>query len=282
MSVWCGLAVLAGALSATQVRAADEPEAVKKTSGSYFSARRTIRVTRFEPVRPGRYPALLLLHGADGLSTNEATYHHIADRLARENYVVFVVSYFDCFADRPQELAFFRNNIKAFLRSDAPERERLQAGFEECLTTVCDGVRYVRRQPGVDEERIGLVGLSLGAFLALSAATEEDLRIAAVVDLFGGLPEWRRRQARHLPPVLVLHGDADPVVPVSEARNLETMLREHRIEHQIQVYEGVGHMFEDEKGRFQWLAAQDAERRALAFLRQRLHRPPGGMTGEQP
>jgi carboxymethylenebutenolidase len=274
--VWCGLALLAGVMSGCRARAADETEAVKKPTGSYASAGRTIRVTRFDPVRPGPHPAVLLLHGAEGLD-NPACYHRIADRLAGEDYVVFVVSYYDCFADHPKELAFFKDNIKAIARLEGPNRERLQAGFEECLTAVCDGVRHVRGQPGVNGERIGLVGVSLGAYLALSAAMEKELRITAVVDLFGGLPEWRRKQARSLPPVLILHGDADLVVPVAEARALEKVLREHRIDHQIEVFPGVGHLFKDDKGHFQWMAAQKAEELALAFLRQWLRPSSGGM-----
>ena len=267
ISVWCGLAVLALALGGGRVFAADEKEAVKKSAGSYLSAERKINVTRFDPAAPGPHPAVLLLHGIDGADENEKTYHKLADRLAAKGYVVFFVRYFDCFADRPKELEFFRDNVKEYLTGAAVnKRECLKAAFQDCLTAVCDGVRYVRQQPGVDKDRVGVAGFSLGAFLALSAATRPELKVAAVVDLFGGLPPEMHGQAKALPPVLVLHGDKDQVVPVKIARDLEKLLKNNETAHEVKVYKDVGHMFDKGDGKIDWLTALDAESRAHAFL----------------
>jgi dienelactone hydrolase len=71
---------------------------------------------------------------------------------------------------------------------------------------VRDAVAYARSLRNVDAESIGLVGISLGAFLALAVAAEEDLRIAAVVNFFGGMPRPLRR-VKSLPPMLVLGTD---------------------------------------------------------------------------
>src|SRR5262249_46034331 len=66
VSVWCGLAVLALALGGGRVHAAEEKEEVKKSNGSYLSAKGKINVTRFDPAAPGPHPAVLFLHGIDG------------------------------------------------------------------------------------------------------------------------------------------------------------------------------------------------------------------------
>jgi carboxymethylenebutenolidase len=262
-----GLTILALALGGGRVLAADEKEAVKKSNGSYLSAKGKINVTRFDPAAPGPHPAVLLLHGIDGAEKNAAIYHRLAGNLAVKGYVVFVVRYFDCFADRPEELAFFCDNVKDHLTGAAVKQpDRVKRAFQDCLTVVSDGVQYVRTQPGVDKDRVGVAGFSLGAFLALSAATQPKSEIAAVVDLFGGLPQEMHGQAKILPPVLILHGDKDKVVPEKIARDLEKLLKNNEKAHEIEVYKGVGHMFDKGDGKIDLLAALDAESRAHAFL----------------
>jgi dienelactone hydrolase len=246
----------------------------KTTEGSYAVGERTISFTRFDPATPGPHPAILLLHGLDGAARNKANYHAVASGMAERGYVVFVVRYFDAFANRADELAFFREHVKDQLNATPnAKQQRVLALFNECLAVVAAGVQYARTQPGVDGERVGIVGFSLGGFLALSAATQKDLKVTAVVELFGGLPGHLYPQVGALPPVLLLHGDQDRVVPVESARRLEKALKEQGTVHQVQVYAKVGHVFEDDKGGFCWVAAMDAQQRADAFLQQHLKRP---------
>jgi carboxymethylenebutenolidase len=268
------LTILALALGGGRAFADDDKGTVKPSTDSYLSAKHKINVTRFDPATPGPHPAILLLHGTDGAKENAETYHKVAGRLAAKGYIVFFVHYFDCFADQPKELTLFRDNVKDYLaKKKVNNAERLKAAFHDCLTIVCDGIGYVRTQPGVNKECVGLVGFSLGAFLALSAATQEDLKVAAVDDLFGGLPEEMQPRAKSLPPVLILHGDKDKIVPVAAASSLKELLEDNCVDHDSKVYAGVGHLFDDGKGGINWLAAADAEQRATAFLQRHLKRP---------
>jgi carboxymethylenebutenolidase len=125
-----------------------------------------------------------------------------------------------------------------------------------------DAVSFVARQPQVDPERIGLLGFSLGAYLALSASAI-DSRIQAVVEFFGGMPKEMKFFARRLCPVLILHGEQDKTVPVEEAYHLQQLLEKKQIAYQMQIYPGVGHGFSGETWR-------DAGLRTLAFLSKHL------------
>lgn len=138
----------------------------------------------------------------------------------------------------------------------------IQTNFLEWLQTLEDAISHVVQQPGVDQERVGLLGFSLGAYLALALATR-DSRIVAVAEFFGGLAEPFAENASRLPPVLVLHGDQDPIVPVQEARKLEQVLKANRIPHEMRIYPGQGHHFTG-------LAQMDALARVVAFFRQYL------------
>ena len=89
--------------------------------------------------------------------------------------------------------------------------------FPQWLEAIRDAVTYIAERPGVDARRIGVLGVSLGGYLAVALGIE-DRRMRAVIELSGGLPlGWEDRVAQGMAPVLILHGAADTVVPVSEA-----------------------------------------------------------------
>ena len=88
-------------------------------------------------------------------------------------------------------------------------------------------------------QSVSLLGYSLGGYLALTAAmTTRD--IAAVAVCYGGVPTPFAGLAANLPPTLILHGSADPVIPVSEARSLSKLLRRHRIPHEVHIRRRAG------------------------------------------
>ncbi len=138
----------------------------------------------------------------------------------------------------------------------------IQDHFIEWLETLRDAVAYIGNQPEVDPLRIALLGFSLGGFLSLALATQEP-RIAAVAELFGGLPDHFARDAGKLPPVLILHGGRDTTVPAAEAKKLETLLKRHNVPYEMKIYPEQGHHFNG-------LAQLDAMRRVVMFFRRYL------------
>ena len=108
----------------------------------------------------------------------------------------------------------------------------------------------------------GIVGFSLGAYLALSLASEQP-RIKAVVDFFGGMPDHFGEKLQSIAPVLILHGDADHTVPIDEANKLKAMLEQLRSSYEIKVYEGAGHGFRG-------FDMMDAGKRTYDFLKKHL------------
>ncbi len=120
------------------------------------------------------------------------------------------------------------------------------------LETADDALRFVATRPGVDADRILVAGVSLGAFLALalaarlSASTEPVARrrICAVLDISGGLvPPYDALVTPRFPPTLILHGEADQIVPVSFARDLDRKLTDLGVAHRTELLPGEGHWF---------------------------------------
>ena len=214
---------------------------VTQTQLTFEAGGKPIRLDAYVPEGGTSLPAVIALHGAGGDATGSGKF---AALLAEQGFAVFVLHYFDRtgteYADKPTIL---RN-------------------FPVWMKTLWETVSFVEKQPSVDRERIALLGFSLGAYLSL-ANSSIDGRVKAVVEFFGGLPREMKLFMRRLCPTLILHGDADPTVPVAEAYNLQRLLEEKGIPYEMKIYPGAGHGFENEVWR-------DAGLRTLSFLQKEL------------
>ena len=212
---------------------------VREAEGSFVSAGKRVAVEEFEPAGGATRPAVLVLHGAGGLAGAGWAYRETARALARGGYRALLVHYFG-----KRGAGYHPAEINP-------------VDFLGWMNTVGRAVEYAGRQQAT-EARVGLLGVSLGAYLALSVATQEP-RVGAVVACSGGLPDAFAQGLRRMPPTLVLHGESDPVVPVEEAYKLGRLLREVSPESEVKVYPGQGHVL--------GLAATlDALGRAVAFF----------------
>jgi phospholipase/carboxylesterase len=65
------------------------------------------------------------------------------------------------------------------------------------------------------DDRLALVGFSQGTMMALHVGPRRQNAIAGIVGYSGLLPgpEHLKAEARHKPPILLIHGDADPLIP---------------------------------------------------------------------
>jgi len=71
-----------------------------------------------------------------------------------------------------------------------------------------------------------------------------------------------------MPPTLILHGDKDALVNVSQAHSLDELLTAEKRPHEMHIYEGANHAFNFPELPFWYNAedAQDAWNRTLKFL----------------
>ena len=210
---------------------------------TFTSGGKSIRIDHYPANQGGNSPAVILIHGSGGPLHGMDPF---ASQAAQFGVHVFVLHYFE--------------RTGHYWVSPS----QIESNFLAWLETLKDAISFVAGQPGVDVSRIGLLGFSLGAYLSLALATQ-DSRIAAVAELFGGLPEQFAKDAGNLPPVLILHGAQDTTVPVERAHELERILRRHKIPYQVKIYPDQGHVFRG-------LAQLDAMRRVAQFFRNYLLR----------
>jgi carboxymethylenebutenolidase len=171
------------------------------------------------------YPGILVLHGSGGAGS------YWLDRFAP------ALTRFGVAAYAPHYLQ------KTGSARATPEMILDGKHFSQWLGAVRDAVSYVAERPGIDARRIGVLGVSLGGYLAMAMGVE-DRRIRAVIEVSGGLPPvWEDRVAPGMAPVLVVHGAADPVVPVSEAYKVERVLKARGVACEVEVFPAEGHSF---------------------------------------
>jgi carboxymethylenebutenolidase len=226
--VWFLFSLAAIALSTTvalSVAAAAEPDAIAESSETFKSRGKEVIVDLFAPGAPGSHPAVIVLHGRGGVGEGRRSGTHQAAReLAQAGYVALVPHYFG--RDLPDP-------------KNGPKNARSHAIWTR---RVLDTVSFAARRDNVNPRQIGLLGFSHGSWLALSVAAR-DRRVRAVVEYYGGYPGWDEIDPHRLPPVLILHGDADRVVPLTQADTLEAVLKDAGVPYDMHIYPGAGHGF---------------------------------------
>jgi carboxymethylenebutenolidase len=231
-----------------------EPDEIVATDATFKSRGKDVIVDVFSPGAAGRYPAVVVVHGHGGVGEGKRSGSHaLARHLAQAGYVTLVPHYFGS------------------LKPDAKNGRKNARSFAVWARTVSDTVAFAARRPDVDPRRIGLLGSSLGSWVSLSVAAR-DRRVSAVVENFGGWPEWEELDPARLPPVLILHGDADRNVSVEEAHKLERMLEQAGVAYEMKIYPGADHGFRGADH-------EDALKRTIEFFDTHVKRAPSTSGG---
>lgn len=118
---------------------------------------------------------------------------------------------------------------------------------------------------GIGPERTLLVGFSQGTMMSLQIGLRRKSALAGIVGFSGRLlrPEKLAEEVVSRPPVLLIHGDEDPVVPVASLAEAEGALKAAGVEVATHVSHGLGHGI-----------GPDGLRLALDFARARFGLPP--------
>jgi carboxymethylenebutenolidase len=178
---------------------------------------------------PEKRRAILLLHGAGGARIFTDTDHKkYPEAFAAHGYAVYM-----------PDLGGERDGL-----------EKARGALERVV-----------KDPGV--ARVGVVGFSRGAWVGIRLAAS-DPRVMALVEFYGFLDDAERAAIARMPPTLIVHGERDRSVPVSQAKALELLLRAKDVDHEMKLYPDEGHGFDEP-------ALGDSIQRALAFLDAHLH-----------
>lgn len=183
----------------------------------FASGGRQVAYDIYSPQSSG--PVIIMLHGAGG--PDAPLYRHLADDLATKyNYTVLFLHYFDA-------TDTYRGSPENYMAW-----EKTVAGLvEEC-----------RKNPQWAGRKIGILGFSLGASVALAAGSQM-LPVDAVAEWYGSLPDEFFYQLKGMPPLLILHGQHDDNIPVSNAQQMIQLCRMKNFTCESHIYSNQAHGF---------------------------------------
>jgi phospholipase/carboxylesterase len=96
---------------------------------------------------------------------------------------------------------------------------------------------------GLTERDMVLVGFSQGTMMSLYVGPRRERQLAGILGYSGLMtaPEALAAEARSKPPVMLIHGSDDPMVPVAAMSDAQIALRAAGFEVMTHVSQGVGH-----------------------------------------
>jgi carboxymethylenebutenolidase len=219
-----GLALLS--LCTPAGAATPEPLSVDADEGS-------VALTRYAADQTGKRPGVLLLHGSHGFELKLRAYERYASALSAKGIDAYLVRYL-----APADAPVFDSPTSTRERREAYEANR----FDVWAKRVSAVTTVVLARPD-SSGRIGLLGFSLGGYVAADAAARDE-RIAALGVLYGGMPDAMVSQTKRLPPLIALHGEADRNVPLAKGEELVKLGKALGAEAELVTYPNRQHGFD--------------------------------------
>ncbi|SIO14909.1 phospholipase/carboxylesterase [Rhodovulum sp. ES.010] len=144
---------------------------------------------------------------------------------------------------------------------DGSSEESSEAGMMRAVDDLNAFLDQVAQDEGIGPERTILFGFSQGTMMALHVGPRRPRAHAGIVGFSGRLlgPELLADEVVTKPPVLLVHGDADELVPVQSLPEAGNALSAAGFEVYAHVMKDTGHGI-----------APDGLSVALAFMRERL------------
>lgn len=201
------------------------------------------------PKSDGIHPAVIILYGAAGWRQD---YISLAKTYSNAGFVSLVLDYF------------------AVTGQGITEEDK-RAMWPQWQEMIRSAVIFLKSHPSSKNQHIGIIGYSLGAFLAVSVASSIS-EVKAVVDFFGGgKPETIENDVINFPPLLILHGKEDNIVPVSNAYLLRNAVIEKGGRVEMHIYQNEQHSFSGVwSPNYSESASSDSLHKTIDFLKRQL------------
>jgi dienelactone hydrolase len=185
------------------------------------------------PPGTGRFPAVILVHGSDGVGAN-------VDLWAQELNGIGVAAFLlDSFTGR---------GIVQTITDQS------QLGFLAMIVDAYRALELLSNHPRIDAARIAVMGFSRGGFVALYSSMRRFQRLygPANVEFAAYLPFYGPCGTRFIDdeqlsdrPIRIFHGAADDFVPVEPCQRYVERLRRAGKDVQLTVYPGARHAFDN-------------------------------------
>jgi len=212
------------------------------------------------PPGAGPFPAVTVLHARNGLLP---FFKECADNLAGDGFVGFSIGW--------------QTRVP-------PNEERRMPADRDVMSDIAAGIDFLRTQPFVDTQRLGVMGFCAGGTATLLAVSTLEAFTSAVPHY--GAPRRMRESngpaAGQLPTafdlavnvrasILMIAGEQDTAIPLQDVYDYRDRLESLGKSIEVATYPGMGHAFTIRGGRsYDEAAATDAWKRTIAHFKRTL------------
>lgn len=119
-------------------------------------------------------------------------------------------------------------------------RAALAAGAQAAAPALDTTLDALLAEHDLADDRLALVGFSQGTMMALQVGLRRERAVAGILG-YSGMLAGTLNEIRSKPPVLLIHGDADTVVPVGAYTHAHAELVRHGFAVEGHVTPGLGH-----------------------------------------
>jgi phospholipase/carboxylesterase len=127
-------------------------------------------------------------------------------------------------------------------RLDPAEMAR---GVESAAATLENFLEAELARLNLTGDKLALVGFSQGTMMSLHVGLKRSVKPAAIVGYSGMLADQTLASAPEAPPILLVHGDADPMIPVGALFASAATLGGAGAAVQWHIARGVGHSIDE-------------------------------------
>jgi phospholipase/carboxylesterase len=124
----------------------------------------------------------------------------------------------------------------------------MTAGVKKVAPAVNAFIDAALAQRNLTPDKLALVGFSQGTMTSLYVALRRPESVGAVLGYSGALlaPELLAGEIKSRPPVLLVHGDADMVVPPQALPAAQSVLQAAGVPVEVEIRPGLGHGIDQE------------------------------------
>jgi len=125
---------------------------------------------------------------------------------------------------------------------------RIETGVRAAAELLEDYIDDQLEEREINDDRLALIGFSQGCMMALHVGLRRPVAPAAILGYSGMLaaPDKLDAEITCRPPVLLVHGEADPIVPFQMLASAQTGLERAGVEVETISRPGLGHGIDEE------------------------------------
>jgi len=284
LTLGIGLALALGSLGGAQVEVLPR---IERDVSYGLAGGETLKMDIYRPQTSGRKPAVITIHGGGWRAGDKRGDRRLALLLAKQDYVVFAINYRltpkfpwpAAFDDCQRAVRWVRHQADEY----EVKRSRIGALGRSAGAHLAALLGTVRETRDDSDPLLAKYSSQVNAVVDMYGPADLRKQYAharnkqTMLDFMGKPPQQAQSKyraaspalqvTRKSAPFLILHGSADPVVPVEQAKLMDAALRAKGVPSKLVIIEGAGHGWRRNPS-----AKAQSDREIIAFLETRLRK----------